>query len=472
MIVQLCKKGEITVFLSLLLSSVLGLLCVTFKSAGNLSVKLQDEIAMDAALRSCFGEYHKELYEKYDLLYIDSSYRVSNPGLENTAEHISEYMQKNLDFDEDFLSTDYFRIEVNDTSLESVLLSSDFGALPIYLQAIDYMNEYGEVSHASKISSLRNDLPYINPPDIFGGWDEALERVNSFGVFFINPAAIVRGFAANGYRQVLDIRQGNDNNLSYNNIPSKRTLMEGNYKSFSAQENEIVFTEYLYQHCGSYIHPKTNTVLSGELEYFLYGYGNDRKNAEMVADRLIRIFSNENLSYLSSDEGRLLELHAYAEELVPPPVDPLDPICWIDREALVDAVADSLKYAWAECEGILKVDRLFGGGMLPANSVSTAWILPLREITAYRALLGGSGGSGYTYEEYLVSFFQEIDRKTLCYRFLDTVEMNMRKEGSPGFCVDGCIGYIEACVETNSIFGKEYSITRTYAYEDRYREKN
>jgi len=463
-------KGEITVFLSLLLSSILALLGITFKSAGNQSVKFQDEVAMDAALRSCFGEYHKELYEKYHLLYIDSSYRVSESEIKNTEEHLLYYMQNNLDFDEESGQTDYFKIEAHSAETEKYLLASDDDAIPIYLQATDYLKEYGDISHSAKIINLRTEIAFSDAEDIYAGWDAALERANSFGVYFINPAAIVRILTPDGANQIIDNRIVKNGQIPYGDIPSVRTLKKGNYGAISVGLDEPVFTEYLYQSCGSIINPKSDTVLSAELEYILYGKNSDKENVKRVLERLIRIFAKENLSYLFGDEGKKFEAREYAEVIVPPPKDPEDPMGWALREEIVDAVADSLLYAWAQSDAILKTDRLFNGGKMPANNPGSSWILPLLEITMYLQYLGNGGGYGYTYEEYVCAFYMNLTRKVVCQRFMDIVEINMRKNGSPGFDIDGCIEYMKANVKTDSIFGKEYNISREYAYEKRYRE--
>lgn len=464
-------KGEITIFLSLLLSSILALLGVTFKSAGNYSVKFQDEIAMDASLRSCFGEYHKELYGNYDLLYIDSSYRVSEASIENTEEHVLHYLQDNLDFDSRESKTDYFKIEAYNAEIEKYLIASDQQGLPMYYQAVNYLNEYGNAAHSNRIESLRSELPYMDMTDIFGGWDGALERVNSFGVYFINPAAIVRILSADGANQIISNRLVRNGQISYSNIPSKRQLKQGNYNPIAVEENELYFTEYLYQKCGSVINPKSDTVLSAEMEYLLYGKQSDKENVKLVIDRLIRIFANENLSYLYGDEGKKHEIKAYAEIIVPLPQDPEDPLNWIAREELVEAVADSLTYAWAQSDAILKADKLFNGGKMPGNSPQATWILPLTEMTLYLNRLGQGGGCGYSYEEYVCAFYKGLSRAIICSRFMDEIEMNMRSCGSPGFCIDGCIEYMQVNVNTNSIFKKEYKICRDYAYEEKYRHK-
>ena len=462
------KKGEITVFLALILSVTLGFICIVFESARSQSIKFQKEVAMDGALRSCFGEYHRELFEKYHLLYIDSSYRVNAAGMENVTDHMASYMQENLDFEKE-AGTDYFSIEVTDTIPEEYLIASDMDGLPVYKQANNYLKTYGDISHSGQIAAIRNEICRMDSDGIFGEWDSSLLRVNSFGVSFINPSEVVRGMASDAANQLIGTLRGKLSGMPYGDIPSKRSLNKGNYSKVSKNEEELIFSEYLYQNCGSFVNPKPDSVLSCEQEYLIYGYTSDEKNLKAVIERLLRIFSKSCLEYTEAHEE---ECREYAEMVVPPPPDPEDAIKWFDREALVDAVSDSLKYAWAEAEAILKVNRLLGGGWVSASNPSDDWIIPLYDITFYASRFGGSGGSGYCYEEFLSAFLKNMSRKTICMRFLDLVEVNMRNMGSPGFMADGCIEYMKIKIETTSAFGYEYSITRDYAYEDEYRNES
>lgn len=462
------RKGEITVFLSLLLSVVFGFLCIIFESARSQSIKFQKEVAMDAALKSCFGEYHENLYEKYNLLYIDSSYKSGDSEIENVASHMSVYMEENMDFETGSNGADLFQIELIDTEIEKYILASDEDGLPMYLQAIGYMKDYGDCSHTARINNIRSSMKKTDAQSLFSEWDASLERVESFGVFFVNPSAIVRMQASTCVQQLINARSRILSAVPYENIPSVRPLKKGKNAGVSGEVEEVIFTEYLLQNCGSFVHAKDYSVLTCEQEYLCFGKKTDKDNLSAVLERLIRIFASKTYETLGSREG---EMKAYAEIIVPPPEVPEDPLAWVEREALVEAVAESLRYAWAQGESILKVDRLLGGGKVNASDPSSEWILPLMEMTMYRAKMGGSGGNGYTYEEFLSVFMREVSRKNMCMRFLDIAEINMRKLGSPGFMVDGCLEYMEVRIDTVSSFGYEYNITRDYAYEERYRKK-
>ena len=87
------RRGEITVFLALVLSILLGLLGVLIESVRSQMIRMNIESVMDASLHSCFGEYDRKLFERYDLIFIDSSYRgTKEADIDSVAEHLSQYM--------------------------------------------------------------------------------------------------------------------------------------------------------------------------------------------------------------------------------------------------------------------------------------------------------------------------------------------------------------------------------------------
>ncbi len=90
------KKGEITVFLVLILlimsSFIQSLLTIEHRYAE----KCEAAYAADNAIRSCFAEYNRELFDRYHILLIDSSYKGEDAGEDNVMEHLQMYLQESL----------------------------------------------------------------------------------------------------------------------------------------------------------------------------------------------------------------------------------------------------------------------------------------------------------------------------------------------------------------------------------------
>ena len=62
-------KGGITVFLSLVLAVLLGLLFTVIEAARDNGADFQTECVADMALQSALAEYHREVLEQYDLFF-------------------------------------------------------------------------------------------------------------------------------------------------------------------------------------------------------------------------------------------------------------------------------------------------------------------------------------------------------------------------------------------------------------------
>ena len=90
------KKGEITVFLALLLSILVGFVYVLIEDIRSDMYKNEASIAADAAIRSCFGEYNKAVYDRFHIYLLDSSYKTNEADIEKMKQHFVQYMQVNL----------------------------------------------------------------------------------------------------------------------------------------------------------------------------------------------------------------------------------------------------------------------------------------------------------------------------------------------------------------------------------------
>lgn len=90
------KKGEITVFLSLILVPVLGIIIGAFESAKVHSGKLQALALSELALNSAFSEYSIDIFESYGFLCVDTEYRGEDGGNNSFSDHISSYILESL----------------------------------------------------------------------------------------------------------------------------------------------------------------------------------------------------------------------------------------------------------------------------------------------------------------------------------------------------------------------------------------
>lgn len=68
------RKGYITVFLTLSLTLILSLVFTVIEGARISAIRMKFECVADIGMNSVLAEYHRELLEQYDLLFVDMSY--------------------------------------------------------------------------------------------------------------------------------------------------------------------------------------------------------------------------------------------------------------------------------------------------------------------------------------------------------------------------------------------------------------
>lgn len=75
------KKGSITVFLALILSLLLSLVCTSIQSVQAAAARTQILSSLDIGLYSLFGQYDSMLLEDYDLFFLDGAQGGSSLNL-------------------------------------------------------------------------------------------------------------------------------------------------------------------------------------------------------------------------------------------------------------------------------------------------------------------------------------------------------------------------------------------------------
>ena len=89
------EKGEITVFLSLILVCVISLLLGILESARTAGARLYLQMAADSAAASLFSQYNRNLWDMYRLLFLEAD--TDEAVMESYDRYIDFYMeQENL----------------------------------------------------------------------------------------------------------------------------------------------------------------------------------------------------------------------------------------------------------------------------------------------------------------------------------------------------------------------------------------
>ena len=75
------RRGELTVFFSLVFILILALLCTMVESSRRHGVRMQLQVAADAACESEFAAYDRELLNRFNVFFFDGSFGYSLQGV-------------------------------------------------------------------------------------------------------------------------------------------------------------------------------------------------------------------------------------------------------------------------------------------------------------------------------------------------------------------------------------------------------
>ncbi|MCR4807214.1 MAG: DUF5702 domain-containing protein [Lachnospiraceae bacterium] len=448
-------KGEITVFLALLSSLFLALFAAMARSARLQLIRMNIEGVMDASLRSCFGEYSQYLFKRYDLLYIDSSYRGTMPsGIDSLINHLSAYMSENMDYCHTPAQAEWYRETVTDAAPVSYVSAADEGGRPYKSQAVEYIEKYGQVKYLGTINGSKDAFLSIKKVDFYSEWDEILARIDAYGLPLTNPGKIVRGMVL-----------GEEEFLKNASVKGSIGASSGNgggagtSKLKRKNESDELFIEYLMQKLGCLTEYREDQVITGELEYIVYGQAGDHDNLVSTVKDLMDKRLSDNLRAIRSDGGKMAAAYEKAYQVV------MFNTLEIPDPALVRLVRDSIVYAWAYGESAMDVTRLVNKGRCQVVKASSEIDLGLNDLLNFRSRLFGSGGSGLSYKELMGIYVSAVSDDLRRKRSMDIIEGNLRAFYNPSFRIDGCYEYLRGRVSLSSAYGHDHTIEREYLYE-------
>ncbi|MCI6552636.1 MAG: DUF5702 domain-containing protein [Lachnospiraceae bacterium] len=475
------KKGYLTLYLSLCLTLILSFVLTVLEGARRSTVRMEGECAADIGMNSILAEYHRELLEQYDLLFVDMSYGTSMPEIENTAQHLRAYIQKNAESTSMGMVSprDWLGLSVDKARIMEISIASDAGGNVMKRQALEYMKSFSAegilvelldktavmdtlgfdsrdiTAERSEIQSQieRTELPLTE--------DENGQQIE---MELNNPADHVNRFR-NSF--LLGLILGDTSPISGNVVRqedyiSQRAKITGNglapgYKEPGGAADDLLFDCYLFDKCGWYGNEREKSLLKYQIEYIIAGKASDMENLEQVAKRLVGWREVANVVYLFSDAVKCGEAEALANSLT--------------AVLLVPELAQPVKYAilfaWAYVESLTDVKCLLQGGRVPLIKTSADWRTDLDSVLDFSGELSasGDGGNGMDYKDYLrvMLFLEGNVRKNM--RAMDLMEMDIRQTpGNSQFRMDACFESFLAEMSISSAFGYRLDLQKRYGY--------
>lgn len=444
-------QGTITVFLSLVCVLFLSLICTLVESARLQGVRAWAAAVTDMGLFSVFGEYERELLERYDVLFLDGAYGTGDFEPERLALQMREFMRYNAEPSDGLEMADgwsLFPMDIKGCRVTGYTLATDEEGSAFYQQVVRNIREnlgtelllkYQESSREAK--RQKEDAEAYEKKDAIA-WDE-LEKLEEeqeqaerqdaesseqaeeteedlSEMKMENPLEEIRKIKKMGILGLVvkDPARVSDKSIVKSSLPSGRKRNQGNLpveKKYTGLAADAIFQDYLMGHFGTWQSPEKEGGLAYPLEYILMGKESDKENLKAVVNRLLWLREGANFLYLLSDTKMRSQAAALAAGIVGAAPVP----------GLTAALEGVLLLAWAYGESLMDVRTLLSGGRIAAVKDASTWKLSLANLAKVTELLktcDDGGGEGQDYTDYLRILLLAGEKEKYPLRALDMME--------------------------------------------------
>lgn len=485
-------NAYLTVALTLCLAVILSLFLTLIDGARRNGARLEIEVVTDIGLQSIMAEYHRELMKQYNLFAIDSSYGTADCGKANTEAHLSQYLSRNLSYDDIFLSDylyrDFLGLGVEQVELVGLSIMTDYSGAVFRGDAVEavkadvglgLLEELQGWIQKVEINGLEQGEEETRKQELDGEIKEWVDRYDGMEIEVDEDEwekAQVRnptdGLEAKKRLGLLQLVLDDEADLSANAIRTESLILNrmqngqvshGNipwegHGELEQLTERFLFQEYLLRYMGRYGEESEEDALRYQIEYLIGGKESDVENLKSVVNRLCILREAANAMYLMSNEAKRAEIRLVATAAC----------TLITLPALTPLLESAILLAWAYAESVYDVRSLLAGGRVPLLKDDGSWHYSLSSALSGSLQDESADGEGLAYEDYLRIFMMLCDMDTITGRAMDMVEADIRMTpGNAAFRLDGCFRTVKACIRFGSTHGFHYEITRQKSYEER-----
>ncbi len=503
------REGSITIYLAMTLAVLLSLVLALVESARERALWLLADCGVDLAVYSVFAEYNRELFDAYDLLFVDTSYLTGETGNRLLEKHLERYIDENLSDGNTapLITKDLTGAFLQELTIDEFSLATDGKGEIFERQAVAYMKQKYGVGY---IEDLKNEFERAKENELFTK-DVASEREGNEGalaeakkngidtgevdedgnpimedVEFENPADGVNAGRSMGILNlVAPAAEVSQKGVKTETLLSKRGIQRKGDGLCGREDagamKKMWFALYTCDHTGNYLHPKEDGVLAYQMEYILSGKSNDTDNLKSVTERLLLLRETANVVFLFSDAAKVSEAEALALSIASAAGAPV----------LTELIKISLLFAWAFAESVWDVRQLLAGRRIPLMKTAADWHFSLEGMLNYQNEGAGetvpgqdeNGGqqSAFAdgmrgrlmalsegklgYEEYLMLFLFLEKEETVVLRMMDIAEMDVRsKSGDYGFRLEDCMDHMSITAVVEGKLGGQRTVKRKFSY--------
>lgn len=488
------RKGSVTVFMALVMSLVLSLLCAQIQAIQVAASRVQVLNAMDIGMYSLFAHYDKDVLEKYDIFLLDAGGGNEQADLAKLCGILEEYADPVLEQSLTGLSR-------RSSGFSGYELATDEQGEAFFSQAAEYMKKRIGISGAQMLLDKVNDQKEqsdnaceswenAGEEEAMENYDSAIEEAQtyeqesdqdmqeqpveevevntetSYGEMGKNPIDVIREIKEMGILELVLERpqEVSDLEVQTKELLSARTLRKGlpYYKEDeNTDKNEILekvlFQEYILEKMGNYRSPGEGG-LQYQTEYVIHGEDSDVENLKGTVNKILLIRQGCNLIHLYTSASKRAQASALAASIA--------------AAFLVPPAASLIEFAillcWAFAESVLDLRELMAGGKVPFMKQESTWQLSLENLPFLLERLDTDRkqeDSGLSYEDYLRVLLMTVSEEELRSQTMDMVELTIRTTCQrPGFSLDLCITAAEMILEVFDSQKRTYSTTQQYSY--------
>jgi hypothetical protein len=464
-------KGEITVFLSLIMLLLMSLIFTVIESARTAARRAYIMSVTDLGIHSVFGEFNKGLLEEFEIFGLNAGNQAGELNINGLANKISEYLSYNINSDDVPFQNAHLNL-LNPVlvggEVEEYVLLTDFKGEPFRKQAVEYMRGKIGISGIEKLVNKTNEKDKIEEAkdtyemEVKGNEIELLnlqsrseeaEEVANTETVQIETEEMEEIKDAQNIWDTLDTMKEmgilslvlqEPQKISKASIDtsvqlSKRIKNNGTMTNMESTKTGLVeillFNEYMLENLSSYQEPKSESILNYQVEYVIEGKSSDTVNLKGVVDKIMSIRTGSNFLYLMQDSQKVAEAQLLATILVGVLLIP----------PLIEATKMAILLGWAYVESILDVRMLLNGKNVPLFKNSANWKSSLINIPSLISNFEEQKeeADGMSYKDYLRILLLSTKREVATYRTMDIVEGAIRIKGDKSFRLDNCIVQIE-----------------------------
>ncbi len=465
------KDGYVTVYFTLLLTVLFSFFTALIYGVRENAMRLKINETADTSVTSMFAEFQRELWEQYDLIFVDAGYGGKAESLILTEDHLKSCATKNFEEGGNtiFHSTDLLGLECDGIKTSKIRFATDNKGEAIRQQAVRVMkyrcsvgyieNLYESVSDTVKSQTFSSTL-MEETVEKASEADDSLPELKKWTNTLdgcVYKETEVSSFST--LRSVLsDVSAISKSALNEEGLVSKRDLNMGNFDA--GEDLDLIkagfFKEYLLEYLSNFRNEKEGTVLKYEVEYIISGHVSDAENLEAVVNRILLIREGANLTTLLSDSRKMEEIRIYSEVLAGLLLSP-------EAAPAIEAlIIGSLSYV----ESLNDVRVLLSGGKVPMLKEVSEWrtsfaniFVPKRDTSSYE--------NGIDYVDYLRSFLYLEDTEKETERFMDICEANVRNlTKNSDFRLDYCFDAWDGSLSVVSSAGYAYTVSKSKDVED------